>query len=424
MKQLLHSGAITVFFALLCLSATAQTTLRAQMTQVNAEWQQKPEAWAATAAEDFADDNARIRRHLQLVEQYLRSQPTTHLPEAQQQHRNHYLAVLHRYWKTGLFPTNTHHRARTPYFIDEKGVACAVGQLLVASGASDLAHQIQQNDNYDYIATLQNKYPAIKVWAADNGFTTDELAWIQPGYCFNPIPCGSINRNPTCYGSSNGCIAKPDTAFSVVVTYAIEQWSGGSWIDLTNMIGGAGNGCLNAGNYRWKLTDPTNNAHYFYRQLDNPPPIVVNFTTTPDIGGGCNGSATALSLSGTLTYQWLQSGSTAPVLSDVCGGAYDLLVQDINGCAASFSVLVPTLTAVTSIAAKEKTVLFPNPAKTQLTIQQASARPTTATITDIYGRVVFAQTFTHSLTVPVAGWSAGVYLLKTDEGDCLKFVKE
>ena len=90
MKPLLQISLFTFVIIVNNFSVNAQTTVRAQVMQVNSEWQQQPTAWAATVTETFADDNALIRRHLQLVEYYLRQQSMAHLSVAQQEKRAHY----------------------------------------------------------------------------------------------------------------------------------------------------------------------------------------------------------------------------------------------------------------------------------------------------------------------------------------------
>ncbi len=400
---------IKYFFGAFCLlfwsfSAYAQTTLRAQMTQINSEWQQQPNDWANTKSEVFANDNAAIQRHLELVEQLLRQKTTAHLSNKQRENRTHYLDVLHEYWQRAEFPTNTHHLQRTPYFIDEKGVACAVGFLIIASGETNLAQKIARENNYSYLVSLKEQYPAIKTWAKNNGFTTDELAWIQPCYCFAPTQCGGSNSNPTCFGRNDGCIAAPDSLFDVPIMFAIEQQSGNNWYQGMCMD----NGCLAAGNYRWKITVPNGNNYYFYRSLVNPTAANITFSVTPD-DGTCNGSATASPANGTIvSYQWQQTGSTMPTISNVCAGTFNLTTTDMNGCELSSTVSIPLITA-TAQPKQDWLHITPNPAHNTLNFKIAKPIVGYLSLYDALGKMVLHQAFDAAQSLDVSHLPKGFY---------------
>ena len=413
----------TIFFLTCCflffsLSSFAQTSLRAQMTQINAEWQHQPMDWANTKNESFANDNMAIKRHLELVEQFLRQKPTAHLSNEQRNKRTHHLNVLHEYWQRAEFPTNTHNLQRTPYFIDEKGVACAVGYLIIASGETKLAHTIRRENNYAYIARLKEQYPAIKTWAADNGFTTDELAWIQPCYCFSPAPCGNFNKNPTCFGGNDGCIAPPDTTFNEAVTLDLEQQAGNDWgVGMCTQ-----NGCLWAGNYRWKVTAGNGNNYYFYRSLVNPPSPSIAFTVTAD-NGTCNGSATASITNGmNVSYQWQQTGSTSPTINNVCAGTFNLTATDINGCQSSSYVVIPRLTS-TEQTNSDWLQITPNPTHNTLIFRVFKPIAGQVALYDALGKIVLQQTFDASEPLDISHLPKGFYAVDIKTADA-HFVKK
>lgn len=159
----------------------AHTTLYAHMQEVNKEWshQMTPKGHLVEIA-FFDNDVDRIQKHLQLVEQELRSRPTAHLSADQASKRLQMLDQLQRYWMEGKFPINNHHAIRIPYFIDDFGTACAVGHLLIESGFEEVAQTIHTKMNQAYVHEIP--YKELPAWAASHGFTVSELAWIQPGY--------------------------------------------------------------------------------------------------------------------------------------------------------------------------------------------------------------------------------------------------
>ncbi|MBI1305960.1 MAG: hypothetical protein GC181_05040 [Bacteroidetes bacterium] len=127
-------------------------------------------------------DRERIRMHLHLVIDNLKSHSSESISDEARKQRNELLKELSVYAANGIFPMNTRHKERTPYFIDHRGVACAVGYMIIQSGFEELAEQIHRENNYGYLMDLAVLYPQISSWAKDHGFTLEELAWIQPTY--------------------------------------------------------------------------------------------------------------------------------------------------------------------------------------------------------------------------------------------------
>ncbi len=179
-------------FLLLCLTAFSQklfaldfqktAPLYEHLCEVNAEWKKiSPDADLLIPI-SFPSDRERIQKHLELVEKELRAREISSLSVSQKTNRLRHLDVLHGYWRTGIFPTNHYHAMRQPYFRDNFNVLCAVGFLLWEDGQHDAVNKINRENNYAYIAELAVKYPELETWAKENGFTLNELAWIQPAY--------------------------------------------------------------------------------------------------------------------------------------------------------------------------------------------------------------------------------------------------
>lgn len=128
----------------------------------------------------FNSDEERIALHLQLVAEALQRAEIRNLAPHQKQERADLIDTLMAYAQRGIFPINSFHRERRPYFIDQYNTHCAVGYLMKASGHAQLALNIHEQYNYDYIRDIQIE--GVALWASEHGFSLHELAWIQPTY--------------------------------------------------------------------------------------------------------------------------------------------------------------------------------------------------------------------------------------------------
>jgi hypothetical protein len=127
-------------------------------------------------------ERMRIEGHLLAVEAWLRMQDIADLTPSQRDAREAALDTLHDYAEGGVFPKNPGTLApRVPYFFDGSGVPCAVAELVLASGATELAVHIEATSNTAYLPDMHE--PRLASWAEANGFTPHELAMIQPDYC-------------------------------------------------------------------------------------------------------------------------------------------------------------------------------------------------------------------------------------------------
>lgn len=159
-------------------------TVYQKLAGVNKEWLKTASEPSLQRHTTFSTDEALIQYHLQQVEARLRGANTNALSASQRANRAMCLDYLHSYWQTGVFPKNTRHSIRTPYFIDDFGTYCAVGHLLQQSGYEQFAQRIHDENNYAYIHEMD--YPELLAWADEYGFSVDELAWIQPAYSTPP----------------------------------------------------------------------------------------------------------------------------------------------------------------------------------------------------------------------------------------------
>ena len=146
---------------------------------------------------------ARVERHLAGVEVELRARAVDHLSADQRRARAETLDWLAEYRAARVYPHN-HVRAgrRTPVFVDPHGTPCAVGYLLLRSGAADLVEDVVRSDNVVRVPELAGE-PRLEAWLGARGLTLDEAAAIQPAYGPNP-PAPAIPERSHYAGATVG----------------------------------------------------------------------------------------------------------------------------------------------------------------------------------------------------------------------------
>lgn len=178
----LSLSALALLFSFHLFANTSETLLQ-QLSSVNNEWSKQPEhqqVLQTAGAFHHTNFNQWIATHLMLVEKTLRARDVSELTTSQKQNRLNLLNELNGYWKAGVFPINDYLFYKNPVFIDRNETHCAVGYLMMQSGYDALAEKIDANEKFAYVHEI--KTAGVTEWATEQGFTVDELAWIQPGY--------------------------------------------------------------------------------------------------------------------------------------------------------------------------------------------------------------------------------------------------
>ena len=165
------------------------------------------ESWYAKFGDSADPHNAtdvkRIQVHLNYVRNLLEEKGTEHLSPSAAENRALMLRILRNYTDTGEFPTNLGESpdVRTPIFIDQHGVSCAVAYLILNS---------EEQEFKDGMLWLNQKFPLAYLtdvaggrygkraqnmllkWAKVYGFETEELAMIQPRYPWKFPPIKNV----------------------------------------------------------------------------------------------------------------------------------------------------------------------------------------------------------------------------------------
>lgn len=164
MKLLLLSGFLSLLLAPLALAD---------------EWQ--PRSVYDWTSDPTRSEVLRIQDHLGFVVDLLRERDVSHLDAETRRNRARCIERLEEYRSDGTFPRNIGRDHPTPVFIDEGGRACAVADLMIASGACELARTVADAQNTAYVPDIT--IPGVGEWMSEHGLSLEECAMIQPTYC-------------------------------------------------------------------------------------------------------------------------------------------------------------------------------------------------------------------------------------------------
>lgn len=386
-------------------STDSNPTVKEQLENLNQCWKDKNFDDQILKERILLKDEIKlIQTHLSLVEQKLRDKNTDNLSTEQKTNRLKCLDILHDYWINGAFPKNLYHNKRTPYFIDNFGTACAVGQLIISSGCEDFAKKISNESNYLYIKELNEKYSDLKNWADTYGFTIDELAWIQPGYVICDTACNlsaSISAsggqspytylwNPSGQTSMSATGLCPATSYTCTVVDAL-----GDTVAPSN--------CMIV----FQATVSMGNV----LSIPSASPVYFSVSSTND-NGTCNGTATATPTSGTppYSYYWNPSGQITQTATGLCQGTYTVVVTDLNSCSSVNIVTVNLTTGITETK-NYSFILFPNPATDKL-FTSFENLPSKVTIYNTLGEIVLVQLLVDvGAYIDISSLDNGVYFI-------------
>lgn len=358
-----------------------------------------------------------IEFHLNAVIDSLQRVELSTLRSDQKQKRENLLRVLQKYADDQLFPKNTFHRERTPYFIDKYGTACAVGHLIIESGHRDLADKISSEMNYSYLEDMP--YPEISKWAEEHGFSIDELKWIQPTYGPNCQPGSAIDA---CDSSGCGCLLPDLNSWPQNwASYTVEYNDGNGWVVDSNLYWYYW--CARVGDHRFTVTDSNNQQTTFIYNIG-----VIDYqvdTMVTSLGNApCNGLLKSRSNKDypSLHFQLHDSlanyvNSDSLYFDNLCPGNYRLRVTDLLYQCSSrwYNIHIPT--SVTDLEEPvqdlTKLSLWPNPCKDVLSIELPFSQRVEIKIYNNGGQVVRCFSTAQKLNkVKIADLKEGYYYVQ------------
>ncbi len=128
-----------------------------------------------------ARETVRLQAHFDSVDAELSAVPTSTLRASQRVARAQLIAWLRDYRNAARFPENDRFATPTPFFVDHRGVRCAMGELLHRSGRDDIVRDVQRTRNNALVAQLVDD-PRLVAWLDSVGMTAVEAARVQPSY--------------------------------------------------------------------------------------------------------------------------------------------------------------------------------------------------------------------------------------------------
>lgn len=421
---------ISLLLLVICLKATLFATTNSaippildQLIELNKYWEGKEMGNKEQAL--LTNETELIQLHLNLVIEQLKNKNINQLNIEQRNNRNYLLAQLKDYSDAGIFPINSFHYTATPYFIDEVGTACAVGQLIIESGHATLAKSISEKYNYLYIENMPQE--SIEKWAFEFGFTVAELKWIQPAYGPQCQPGQVINPICSSGQKSSGCFNPDWQSDSLIqpITYFTEYNDGNGWVDDSVNLWQFGGAV--AGQYKVTITDSTGRTKLYNYTIVAPPAIASNDSVISHASSqtACNGSLKVTPSNGVAPYQisimnqslTYSDFNANGIFDSLCPAVYTIVIYDANYCQTvdSANILFSTGIAKTTLG---NYMNFQNPiSNNQLELTTNLNGIKQLQIYDLSGKLVFEKAFNHSIINTELDIENGLYLLQITTKD-------
>lgn len=152
---------------------------------------------------------------------------------------------------------------------------------------------------------------------------------------------------------------------------------------------------------------------------------IVNVNTTVS---GFGYIITAANANPNTTYQWMNCANGVPILGATfqayyatANGSFACIVTE-NGCPDTSLCTAVSNVGIVDPSTAGSLSVYPNPTANTVTI--TNSIPTEIVIYNTLGEVVLAQQIQTTSTVDLSSFEAGVYFIRTSEGEMIRLVKE
>jgi hypothetical protein len=149
--------------------------------------------------------------------------------------------------------------------------------------------------------------------------------------------------------------------------------------------------------------------------------VTVFADAVPDLGNDvtiCSNQQATLNPGNFNSYEWSPNGETTATINAVDADTYSVTVTDANNCTASFTLTVPSFTALKENVASNSVSVYPNPTNGILSVKIDNLQLNNATIKviNLSGQTVYAntlRTFANATTsIDLSNQSNGVYFVQ------------
>lgn len=269
---------------------------------------------------------------------------------------------------------------------------------ITASGASTYTWNTGSNASSIVVnPTVVTNYTVSGTNAGCNGTNAFSV-----GVNANPTSTGA-STNITCNGLTNGLLQVNPSGGTPSYSYL---WSPGG--QTTNIINSLG-----VGSYSCVVTDSKGCKTNYSGSISQPSAISNTITNSIASCGTCNnGSATVTVLGGTMpyTYNWIPSGGTASVASNLAPQCYTVTITDGNGCVNNATTCVSFASSITKLNINQSVLIYPNPANNYVTVELDGEFD--IILFNQLGQLILNKQANSIINVNVSDYAKGVYTIQ------------
>ena len=216
--------------------------------------------------------------------------------------------------------------------------------------------------------------------------------------------------NDSCFGSPNG-------SASLTVTGGTQPFN----FNWSNAVTTGNVSNLSAGNYVVTITDAHQCSTTVSTTITQPAQLSATTSAINATNGQDNGTASIDTITGGIApyaVQW-SNGQTSRTITGLAGGTYIAVISDQYGCQQYDTVVVNTITGVSVVQGNVTFSIYPNPAKTDFTVELGQLnKETTISMKDVLGQTIFNKSVvTLKTKIDLTNFAGGVYLIEITQGD-------